>query len=240
MPSPWTLVDSVATKEGALELRRRNDEWMISIAGRVLMSSAIHRSEDLVATLALSEIRDVANPRVIIGGLGLGFTLRAALDALPRTAEVTVAELNPRVVDWCRGPVAPAIRNALDDPRVRVEVGDVMAFIRRSKGIDAIVVDLYEGPRALPKGQIDPLYGSRALDAVADALSVGGVYSVWSEDPYPPFESRLRAAGFDVERKLAGRGGPRHAVYVARLRRRSRREGDATVAFRASGARKRR
>lgn len=233
-------MDSVQTNEGALELRKRNDEWMISIAGRVLMSSAIHRTEDLVATLAIEEIRHVTNPRVIIGGLGLGYTLRAALDALPRTAEVTVAELNPRVVEWCRGPVAPAIGQALEDPRVRVEVCDVMDLIARSRGLDAIVVDLYEGPKALPQGRPDPLYGSRALASVAEALSPGGVFAVWSEDPYAPFESRLRAAGFKVERKLAGRGGPRHAVYLGTLERRARRDAEPTVAFRASGAKRRR
>jgi spermidine synthase len=189
---------------------------MVSIAGRVLMSSAIHRTEAEVARLGLAHLTGQARPRVVIGGLGLGFTLRAALDALPRRAEVIVAELNPRVVDWCRGPVADAIGHALADPRVRVEVGDVMAVLGQLRGLDAIVVDLYEGPKALPSGTPDPLYGHAAIATVRAALAPEGVYAVWSEEPYPPFESRLERAGFEVERVRAGRGGPRHAVYRAR------------------------
>jgi spermidine synthase len=217
VPRPWTKIDSVTTPEGLLELRRRGDEWMVSIAGRVLMSSAIHRTEAAVATLGLAHVVGRPHPRVLVGGLGLGFTLRAALDALPRRAEVRVAELNPRVVDWCRGPVAEAIGHALDDPRVRVEVGDVMESVRRARDLDAIVVDLYEGPKALPSGAPDPLYGASAIASVKAALAPEGVYAVWSEEPYPPFEARLERAGFAVERVRAGRGGPRHAVYLARL-----------------------
>ncbi len=215
MPTPWTLVDEVRTAEGALALRKRNDEWMVSIGGRVLMSSAIHRTEDAVATLATAKLAGRPRPRVLIGGLGLGYTLRAALDSLPTQAEVVVAELNPRVVDWCRGPVASAIGHALDDPRVRIEVGDVMKVVRRSRGLDAIVVDLYVGPSADTRGRPDPLYGDAAIRAVVEALSESGVYSVWCEDPVPSFEARLRRHGLLVERVLAGRGGPRHAVYLA-------------------------
>jgi len=217
VPSPFLLVDSVETKDGVLALRKRHDEWMVTIAGRVLMSSSIHRSEDAVATLGVASIASRKTPRVLIGGLGLGFTLRAALDALPKDARVSVAELNARVVDWCRGPVASAIGHAVSDRRVTVEVADVMKVIGRSQGLDAIVVDLYEGPRALPKGTPDPLYGERAIEAIRNALTPGGVYAVWSEEPHPPFEARLRRAGFSVERVHAGRGGARHAVYVATL-----------------------
>jgi spermidine synthase len=220
MPSPWTLIDSVVTPEGALELRQRKHEWMVSIAGRVLMSSALHRTEDAVATLGLAPLAGQVRPRVLIGGLGLGYTLRAALGVLPAKAELIVAELNPRVVEWCRGPVADAIGRALEDRRVRVEVGDAMQIVRgfaEGPKLDAVVVDLYEGPRAMPRGKPDLLYGERAITDVRAALNPGGVYAVWSEDPYPPFERRLETAGFRVERVLAGRGGPRHAVYVARL-----------------------
>lgn len=217
MPTPFVLVDQVDTPEGVLALRRRRDEWMVSIAGRVLMSSSLHRSEDAVARLGIAPIVDRPRPRVLVGGLGLGFTLRAALDALPKDAAVTIAELNARVVEWCRGPVAPAIGHALDDPRLTVEVADVMSVIGRSRDLDAIVVDLYEGPRELPRGTADPLYGSRAIDRIRASLAPGGVYAVWSEEPYPPFESRLRRAGFSVERIHAGRGVGRHSVYVARL-----------------------
>jgi len=221
MPRPLVLVDSVETPEGPLELRRRGEgEFMITIGGRVLMSSAIHRTETEVALLGCRDLRGAPRPRVLVGGLGLGFTLRACLDALPSTAEVTVAELNGRVVEWCRGPVAAAIGDALRDPRVRVEVGDVMDVVRagRRAPYDAIVVDLYEGPRRLPRGRPDPLYGRSALADVYASLAPGGTYAVWSEEPYPPFEERLRSLGFAVERVRAGRGGPRHAVYVAKKR----------------------
>ena len=222
MPSPFQLVDSVETNEGLLALRRRRDEWMVTIAGRVLMSSSLHRSEDAVARLGVGPIAARPRPRVLIGGLGLGFTLRAALDALPKSARVTVAELNGRVVDWCRGPVAPAIRDAANDPRVTIEVANVMDVIRRSTGLDAIVVDLYEGPRELPRGVPDKLYGERAIEAIRASLAPEGIYAVWSEEPYAPFEARLRRAGFAVARIHAGRGGARHAVYVARLESRRR------------------
>lgn len=215
MPRPFTLLDSVSTPEGPLELRQRGGEFLISIAGRVLMSSAIHRTEDAVATLAIARMRTTPRPHVVIGGLGLGHTLRAALDALPPDARVTVAELNPRVVDWCRGPAAPAAGHALADPRVEVVVSDVIAYLRTQRGLSAVVVDLYEGPRALPPGTKDPIYGHRAIDVVVGALGPGGVYAVWSEESYPPFEARLRGHGMRVERVLAGRGGPRHAVILA-------------------------
>jgi spermidine synthase len=216
VPAPYTLIDSVETPEGTLALRQRGEDFMVSIAGRVLMTSMLHRTEDAVATLGLVDAKKKPRPRILIGGLGLGFTLRAALDALPRTAEVIVAEPNARVVDWCRGPVANAIGNALSDPRVRVEIDDAMAVVRRTKNLDAIVVDLYEGPKAIPKGALDPLYGRAAIGAVHDALGEGGTYAVWSEEPHAPFERSLKAAGFSVERVRAGGGGPRHAVYVAK------------------------
>jgi spermidine synthase len=216
VPRPFTLVDSVPTREGSLELRRRGDEFLVSIDGRVLMSSHLHRTEDAVATLGLAKMGHRRHPRVLVGGLGLGFTLRAALDALPPDASVAVAELTGRVVEWCRGPVAPSIGHALDDRRVKVAVADVMEIVRRSRDLDAIIIDLYEGPRALPRGVPDPLYGEAAAAAVWSALAPGGVYAVWSEEPHEPFERRLVRRGFEVERARVGRGGPRHAVYLAR------------------------
>ncbi|MFO0696802.1 MAG: hypothetical protein U0230_24740 [Polyangiales bacterium] len=222
MPRPFLVVDRVDTPEGPLELRQRGDsEFLILHAGRVLMSSAIHRTEAEVAVLGCRGLESAERPRVLIGGLGLGFTLRAALDVLPKRAEVVVAELNPRVVDWCKGPVAPVIGHALDDRRVEVVVGDVIAVARAAakQPFDAIVIDLYEGPKELPKGKPDLLYGKSACEAVRDALVLGGTYAVWSEEPYGPFEGRLKSLGFQVERVRAGRGGPRHAVYLAKKKR---------------------
>lgn len=193
---------------------------MITIRGRVLMTSVLQRSEIAVAERACRLIGDRSAPRVLIGGLGLGFTLRAALDALPLDARVVVAELNPKVVEWCRGPAAALTADAASDPRVELFVGDVCDVIRAAASgsrepFDAIVLDLYEGPRDLPRGREDPLYGTTILTATRDALTPAGVYAVWGEEPNAAFEKRVRALGFTLTLTTAHGGGPRHAVYVA-------------------------
>ena len=219
MTRPWETLDAVDTAEGRLELRRRGEgEYVITVAGRVLMNSALHLTEVAVAEMACRAVAGRPRPRVLIGGLGMGFTLRAALDALPESGRVVVAEINPVVVRWCEGPLAGLTDNALGDRRARVALGDVAALIARSgagERFDAIVLDLYEGPRAATQAREDPFYGPRALAAARAALSPGGVFAVWSEDHDPAFEKRLRAAGFRVERKRPGKGGPRHVVYLA-------------------------
>jgi spermidine synthase len=222
MPRPFVLVDSVDTPEGRLELRKRGDrDFMITVGSRVLMSSAIHRSELAVAELGCAPIKTRKAPRVLIGGLGLGYTLRAALDTLPATAQVVVAELNEPVVRWCRGPAAVLTGDALADPRVSVVVGDVTHSIRRvardpaERRFDAIVLDLYVGPGASAH-ETRALYGREILQRTSEALSPGGVYAVWGEDPSPAFEQRLRASGFAAELLRVKGGGPRHAVYLAR------------------------
>ncbi len=220
MPRPWTLVDARDTKEGRLELRQRGErDFMITVAGRVLMSSTHTRSEVALAELACMRVRDRESPRVLIGGLGLGYTLRAALDALPASAHVVVAELNPIVIEWCRGPAAIPSGGALADPRVEAIAGDVTDAIRAARGeLDAIVIDLYVGPGPIPRGTIDPLYGAEILARTVDALRPRGVYAVWGEDPDARFERRLRHAGFHLERKLVRGGGPTHVVYLAEKR----------------------
>ncbi len=220
MPRPFVLLESVDTPEGLLELRRRGDrDFMISIGGRVLMTSNLHESELAVAELGCAPIRARAAPRVLIGGLGLGFTLRAALDVLPKTARVTVAELNEAVVRWCRGPAAALTGGAVSDPRVEVAIGDVADAIRAAaKGprLDAIVLDLYVGPDDARGGDAHPLYGRAILRSAFDALTAGGVYAVWSEEKSASFERRLRVSGFAVELVRPRGGGPRHAVYIAK------------------------
>ena len=159
-----------------------------------------------------------------MGGLGMGFTLKAALDNLPLDAEIVVAELNPVIVKWCRGPLAHFTAGAVDDPRVSIVIGDVAALIRHAaiKGkanrFDAIILDLYDGPHAGAPGRGKHLYGDRALELGSSALRAGGVFAVWSEDPDKAFEKRLKTAGFSVNRKRPGRGGRRHVVYIARKR----------------------
>ncbi len=221
MARPWTTLDRIATAEGVLELRRRGEEFLITVAGRVLMASAAHRSEAVLAESACARLAGRTRPRVLCGGLGMGFTLRAALDALPSDGSVTVAELNPVVVRWCRGPLAELTGRAVDDPRVRVEVVDVADQIARAaaaggpSAYDAIVLDLYEGPRESSGGPSDPFYGRRALATTRKALAPGGVFAVWSEDADDAFERRLAAAGFTVEHLRPKSGGPRHLVYLA-------------------------
>jgi spermidine synthase len=200
---PWKTLARVATAEGLLELRQRGERgFLIVIGGRVLMTSGDRRSEQALATLACAGIAS-ARPRVLIGGLGMGYTVRAALDALPAAAEVVVAELTPAIVEWCRGPLAPLTGAALDDPRVEVVIGH------------AILLDLYEGPHAATQRADDPFYGRAALAASRAALAAGGVLAVWSEEPDDGFARRLSAAGFDVA--VHRIGAPRsHVVYLGR------------------------
>lgn len=199
-----------------LELRRRgHSDFLITLEGRVVMTSAAHRSEVALAELACEALRPRRRPRVLVGGLGMGFTLRAALDALPPAAHVTMAELNPVVVKWCRGPMAVLSDGALADPRVEVVVGDVADVIREAEAgsWDAIALDLYEGPRT--RDHHDPHFGSWAVERAHRALRPGGVLAVWSEQPDRRFEKLLSAAGFSVSHKRPGRGGLRHAVTLA-------------------------
>ncbi|MCB9560092.1 MAG: spermidine synthase [Kofleriaceae bacterium] len=219
MTRPWTTLATVATAEGALELRQRGDrDFLILIGGRVLMTTSGRRSEQELATRACAAIARVAAPHVLIGGLGMAYTLRAALDVLPAAARVTVAELTPEVVGWCRGPLAPLTDGAVLDPRVTVEVADVAALIATATtgAFDAIILDLYEGPNAASQGRDDPFYGAAALARSHAALAVGGVLAVWAEDPDAAFARRFAAARFDVTTHRAGKGGGTHVIYLGR------------------------
>lgn len=216
---PWKTLATVDTAEGALELRQRGDGgFLIVIAGRVLMTSNDRRSEQALATLACRALT-APRPRILIGGLGMGYTVRAALDALPAGAEVIVAELTREVEAWCRGPLAPLTGAALDDPRVQVVIGDAAQLIGDAPQghYHAILLDLYEGPHAATQRADDPFYGRAALARSHAALAPGGILAVWSEDPDDGFVRRLGAAGFDVETHRLGKPR-RHVVYLARRR----------------------
>ena len=216
--TPWKTLATVATAEGALELRRRGEcEFLIVIDGRVLMTTRDRRSEQALATLACAAL--TGSPRVLIGGLGMAYTLRAALDVLPATAEVVVAELTAAVADWCRGPLAPLTGAAVLDPRVAVVIDDVAAVIAGApRGrYDAILLDLYEGPHAATQRADDPFYGRAALGKSHAALAPGGSLAVWSEEPDEAFSRRFTAAGFDVATHRLGKTRS-HIVYVGRRR----------------------
>lgn len=221
MVQPWQTIDKVDTPDGVLELRRRGTrDFLILINNRVLMNSGANRSEIVLGELACKKAATRRRPRVLIGGLGMGLTLKAALDSLPFTAQVVVAELNPVVVTWCRGPLAMLTNHAVDDPRVTVVVDDAAAVIANAaqpgaERFDVIIIDLYEGPGASSNPLRDAFYGSRALTTTVKALTPGGIFAVWGENPDASFEKRLAAAGFMVDRKRPGRGGLRHVVYLA-------------------------
>lgn len=214
---PWETLASVETLEGHLELRRRSEhDYLITIAGRILMTSVQHRSEDALATLACEGLKGEVH--VLVSGLGMGFTLRAALDALGPRARVDVAELNGIVVDWCRSWLGPLTNDALTDPRVTVFVEDVATSIARAREhgprYDAIVLDMYEGPQAKVADD-HPLYGLRALEITRDALRPGGVLTVWCESQSTGFERALRQAGFGFTAHRAGKGARNFLVIRA-------------------------
>ena len=143
--------------------------------------------------------------------------MRAVLDELPETAEVVVAELNPKIYEWCLGPLAELTDAAAADARVRVEIGDVAELVKKSasESFDAIIYDLYRGPGPQTDRRNDPLYGSRATEQCRQALKKNGVFAVWGENPDVGFESRLASAGFAVCCERPGKGGYRHAVWIA-------------------------
>jgi spermidine synthase len=212
-------VDRTVAPDGAeLVLARHDDEWVVRAAGRILMSSRVHGSEEALAAIAL---REAAGRRaVLVGGLGMGFTLRAALDRLPPDARVVVVELVPGLVAWNRGPLAHLAGRPLEDPRVRLQQGDVGKRLAEARSAyDAILLDVDNGPSALAHPANASLYGDRGVRACADALRPGGVLAVWSAAPDERFRLRLGRAGLVArEERVPARGakgGVRHVVVVA-------------------------
>jgi spermidine synthase len=219
---PWELLGQTRAPDGAeLALTLRGGEYVILANGQSLMSSRMHGSEEALATFACARMRGRAEPHVsvLIGGLGMGFTLRAALDLLPPDADVVVAELLPAIVEWNRGPLGPLAGHPLKDRRVRVEPGDVAVTLRGSAGaFDAILLDVDNGPAAFATSGNAGLYDDAGLAAARAALRDGGVLAVWSAREDRQFEQRLRYAGFRVEvERVRGRlkkGGPRHTIFL--------------------------
>jgi spermidine synthase len=218
---PWELLGETRTPDGEqLTLTRHGTEYVILASGQTLMSSRMHGSEEALATFGCARARTLEAPCCLVGGLGMGFTLRAALDLLPPDASVIVAELVPTMVDWNRGALGPLARHPLRDKRVAVEVGDVADTLRANAGrFDAVLLDVDNGPSAFTATDNSGLYDDRGLAAARAALRPGGVFAVWSSREDRRFEQRLRYAGFDVTvERVRGRlkkGGPRHTIFIA-------------------------
>lgn len=220
---PWILLDEAPVPDGRgeLQLFQRGEEFSIRIVGRgELMNSRAHGSEDALAALACERLAERTHPRILIGGLGMGFTLAAALRELGPEAQVVVAELVPAVVAWNRGTLAALAGNPLQDPRVTVremDVGKIMKAER--KAFDAILLDVDNGPEGLTRDANDWLYGPVGVLAACEALRPNGILAVWSAGQDREFTDRLRQAGFETEEvrvRARGTKGSRHLIWLAR------------------------
>jgi spermidine synthase len=219
---PWSLIDTarVPGGDGELRLMRRGAEFSIMLGQNQLMNSRLSGSEQALATIACGRIKSLEGPHLLIGGLGMGFTLRAALAELGSGAHVVVAELIPAVVQWARGPMAEIFGDSLTDPRVSVRETDVAELIRsRLSAYDAILLDVDNGPDALAREANNALYDPSGLRTAYAALRPGGVLAVWSSGPDLKFAKRLRETGFDLEeikvRANGSRGGARQIIWIA-------------------------
>ncbi len=224
---PWIELDRAALPlGGALRLMRRGHEFVIKVGVAELMTSRLSASEAALATLAAEALGGRTKPKILIGGLGMGFTLRAAQSAFGDGAEIVVAELVPAVVRWARGPMADLFAGSLDRPGVTILEADVATLIRAARPrYDAILLDVDNGPEGMTQAANDQLYSMRGLAAARAVLSPGGVLAVWSQGPDADFAKRFAKAGFAVEDKRvrAGgvHGGPRHVIWIG-----VRREGE--------------
>jgi spermidine synthase len=219
---PWLQLDTARVPGADVQLRlmQRGAEFSMRLGQNELMSSRLSGSEEALATLACRRIEAVKSPHLLIGGLGMGFTLRAALAVLGSDARIMVAELVPAVIAWARGPMADIFGDSLDDPRASIREADVVDVIRsHDSAFDAILLDVDNGPEGLIRKANDALYDLRGLNAIRKALRPGGVLAVWSSGPNPLFSKRLRAAGFDVNeiavRATTKRSGARHVIWFA-------------------------
>lgn len=221
--TPWILLDSapVPGNGGELRLYQRGDEFSIKIQGRgELMNSRVHGSEDALAVQTCERLVNKDNPRMLIGGLGMGFTLAAALHSLGEQAQIVVAELVPAVVTWNKGPLGKCAGHPLQDPRVTVREGDVARVLKSERqAFDAILLDVDNGPEGLTHTANDWLYGVNGLTAAYTALRPQGVLAVWSAGPDQNFSQRLQKVGFDVDMvrvRAHGKKGAWHVIWFAR------------------------
>lgn len=228
---PFELLGETEGPDGTfMKLVRRGEEYLILADGAILMSSRMHGSEEALAAFACEGLMRLKQPCVLIGGLGMGFTLRATLDLLSADATVVVAELVPAVVEWNRGELGPLAGHPLKDKRVRVETGDVAATLRSGRGqFDAVLLDVDNGPAAFTASRNAGLYDARGIAVAHAALKMEGVLAVWAAQDDRRFAERLREGGFDVRvPRVRGRlkkGGPRHTIFVGLKRTRRLIEG---------------
>jgi spermidine synthase len=214
------LLGQALSRNGTvLKLVRRGDEYVILANGKSLMSSRMHGSEEALATFACRHARTLKRPSVLIGGLGMGFTLRAALDLLPPGATIVIVEIVPSVVEWNRGPLGPLAGEPLNDPRVRIEIDDVAITLSSRPGqFDAVLLDVDNGPAAFAGANNAGLYDDRGIAAAFAALKMDGVLAVWSAREDRKFEQRLRHGRFTVEvehvRARLKSGGPSHTIFL--------------------------
>jgi spermidine synthase len=219
---PWIQIDKtkVPGAEVELSLMRRGTEFSMKLGQNELMNSRLSGSEEALATLSCKRIEAVKRPHILIGGLGMGFTLRAALTVLGADARIVVAELVPAVIAWARGPMAELFGDSLSDPRAQIREADVADVIASSpNAFDAVLLDVDNGPEGLIRRANDALYDARGLQAIRDALRPGGVLAVWSSGPNVAFTKRLRSADFEVNevgvRATTKRSGAHHVIWFA-------------------------
>jgi spermidine synthase len=219
---PWELLGETRTPDGEdMSLTRQGSEYVILASGKPLMSSRMHGSEEALAAFGCRHVRGREAPCVLVGGLGMGFTLRATLDLLPSDATVVVSELVPAVVDWNRGPLGPLARHPLKDKRVVVDVNDVAATLHTSpRRFDAILLDVDNGPAAFTTSYNHGLYDKDGLAAAYAALKPGGVLAIWATIEDRKFAQRLHDASFepDVQHPRARLkcGGSHHTIFLGR------------------------
>ncbi|MCI4589313.1 spermidine synthase [Sphingobium sp. BYY-5] len=222
--TPREYLGSAAVPGGQeLKLYRRGGDFMIVLDRNELMSSRMSGSEKQLALMTIDRLKGCKAPHLLIGGYGMGFTLRAALGALDATARITIAELVPEIIEWARGPMAKLAAGCLDDPRVTLMLDDVVPVIAAGHGLyDAILLDVDNGPDGLTAAANDRLYNGKGLEAARAALKPGGILAVWSAGSDDAFTRRLRGSGFLVE-EVAVRArdngkGPRHVIWFAQKR----------------------
>ncbi len=217
---PWQKLDETTMPGGGkLTLMQRGTEFSIMSGTIGLMNSRMSGSEEQLAILSAARVGKRRKARILIGGLGMGFTLRAALTAFGPDSQITVAELVPAVVAWARGPLAPIHGNSLDDPRVIIHEGDVRTAMTAGQPFDAILLDVDNGPDGLFRPENDRLYSATGLGNAKAALTSGGHLAVWSAYPDAPFTKRLRQSGMAIEeiqvRERSNRKGARHIIWFA-------------------------